>query len=77
MGINIESDSEEVSRKLQEYGLPDFVFGVDKPAPLIEGNGSGVAATPDHPKLVQDEPGGSHLGDDDDGDRTCGKRIDG
>jgi hypothetical protein len=59
--VNIRIAPEDLSNKLREYGLPDYVFGVDKPAPepkLIEGNGL------DHPKLAQ-EPG--LLGDDDDG----------
>jgi hypothetical protein len=37
--VNIRIAPEELSNKLREYGLPDYVFGVDKPAPLIEGNG--------------------------------------
>jgi hypothetical protein len=38
--VNIKIAPEELSDKLREYGLPDYVFGVDKPAPLIEGSGS-------------------------------------
>jgi hypothetical protein len=40
--VNIRIAPEEITNKLREYGLPDYVFGVDKPAPeprLIEGNG--------------------------------------
>jgi hypothetical protein len=58
--VNIRIAPEEISNKLREYGLPDYVFGVDKPAPepkLLEGNGLAQS------KLAQ-EPG---LGDDDDG----------
>jgi hypothetical protein len=58
--LNVRIAPDELTEKLREAGLPDFVFGCDKPAPLIEGNGL------DHSKLVQ-EPGG-HLGDDGDGD---------
>jgi hypothetical protein len=40
--VNVKIAPEELSRKLKEFGLPSYVFGVDKPGPepkLIDGNG--------------------------------------
>jgi hypothetical protein len=44
-GARLELTREELARKLEERGLPPFVFGIDQPTPeteprRIEGNGS-------------------------------------
>jgi hypothetical protein len=48
--VNIRIAPDELTDKLREAGLPSYVFGVDKPTPLIEGNGldSSSAAQLDH-----------------------------